>query len=149
MKKILFVLIAVTGLVACKTEDKKVKDSPVLNDEQKAAATTDSSNFTNIQWLDSTYLDLGKVKDGATVEVSYRFKNTGSKPLVIASVTAGCGCTVPETPEKPYAPGEEGVIKASFNSKGRKGENQKSVYVTANTNPSGNHELKFRVEVTD
>lgn len=149
MKKILFVLIAAAGFVACKTEDKKLKDSPVLSPEQKNAAIADSSNFTSIQWLDSTYLDLGKVKDGAMVEVSFRFKNTGSKPLVIASVTAGCGCTIPETPEKPYAPGEEGLIKASFDSKGRKGENQKSVYVKANTTPADNHELKFRVEVID
>jgi len=149
MKKTLLVLMIAAGFIACKTEDKKVKDSPVLSPEQKTAALSDSSNFTSIQWLDSTYLDLGKVKDGAVVEVSFRFKNTGSKPLVISSVTAGCGCTIPETPQKPFAPGEEGSIKASFNSSGRKGENNKSVYVKANTTSTGDHELKFRVEVTD
>lgn len=149
MKKIFFVLIAATGFVACKTDDKKVKDSPVLSPEQKAAAISDSSNFSSIQWLDSTFLDLGKVKKGAVVEVTFRFKNSGSKQLVIADVQAGCGCTVPEKPEKPFAPGEEGVIKAKFDSGSQSvGEHRKHVTVTSNTNP-GFTQLDFRVEVVE
>ena len=39
---------------------------------------------------------------------------------------ASCGCTVPEKPEKPFAPGEEGVIKAKFDSHGTSiGRNKK------------------------
>ena len=84
------------------------------------------------------------------VEVSYRFKNAGDKNLVIANVSASCGCTVPEKPEKPFAPGEEGVIKAKFNSKGRsKGETRKDVFVTANTKPENLTQLSFRVEISD
>ena len=130
MKKILFVLFA-AGLFACQTADKK----PVaaLSQEEKDKAARDSANFTTIEWLDSTVKDLGNIKEGQVVEVSYRFKNTGNKPLIIAGVTASCGCTVPEKPEKPIAPGQEDVIKAKFNSKGRpKGENRKDVFVTAN-----------------
>ncbi len=149
MKKILFVLIAAAGFVACKTEDKKAKEGTELTAEQKAAAISDSSNFTSIQWLDSTYLDLGKVKKGAVVEVSFRFKNAGTKQLVITDVHPGCGCTVPDKPEKPYAPGEEGVIKAKFNSEGQSvGEHRKNITVTSNTNPS-TVLLEFRVDVTD
>ncbi|HEX7847420.1 MAG TPA: DUF1573 domain-containing protein [Chitinophagaceae bacterium] len=148
MKKILFVLIAAAGFVACKTADKKAPETAALTDEQKQAAVADSSKYTSIEWLDSTFLNLGKVTDGKVVEVTFRFKNTGDKPLVFANVTAGCGCTVPEKPAKPYLPGEEGVIRATFDSKGRKGENNKSVYVESNTNPRS-QELKFRVEVTD
>lgn len=149
MKKILFVLVATASFVACKTEDKKVKDSPVLSPEQKDKVIADSSNFTSIQWLDSTYLDLGKVKKGATVEVTFRFKNTGSKQLVITDVHPGCGCTVPDKPEKPFAPGEEGVIKAKFNSEGQSnGEHRKNITVTSNTNPT-TALLEFRVDVTD
>lgn len=92
-------------------------------------------------------MELGTVKEGKVVEVTYKFKNTGSKPLVIASVSASCGCTVPEKPEQPIMPGEEGMIKATFDSKDRVGTANKSVYVTANTSPSTSHELKFHVEV--
>jgi hypothetical protein len=78
--------------------------------------------------------------------VSFRFKNTGNKPLIISRVWAQCGCTVAETPQKPYAPGETGVIKAAFNSTGKPGLNSKEVYMSANTNPSTST-LVFRVEV--
>jgi Protein of unknown function (DUF1573) len=148
MKKILIVLVAFVSLVGCKGNDKKTTGTN-LSQEEKDKAVRDSSNFTVIQWLDSTYTDLGKVKEGQVVEVSYRFKNAGTKNLIIATVSASCGCTVPEKPEKPFAPGEEGVIKAKFDSKGKPhGIARKEIYVTANTNPSQTN-LVFGVEITD
>ncbi len=149
MKKILFVLTLAAGMVACESADKKEKETPVMAPVQEQPTAPESpADVTSIQWIDSTYMDLGKAKEGKVVEVRFRFKNTGDKPLVIQSVTAGCGCTVPEKPEKPILPGQEDVIKAAFESKGRPGENIKPVYVKANTNPA-DHELKFRVEVTN
>jgi hypothetical protein len=148
MKKLLFVLTAVTlvSLVSCKTADKKPDNT--LSSEERTKMANDSANFTSIEWLDSTNTDLGKVKEGAIVEVSYRFKNSGTKTLVIEDVSAGCGCTVPEKPEKPFAPGEEGVIRAKFDSKGRAGTNNKYVTVTSNTSPSKQQILQFTVNVT-
>ncbi|HEX4877762.1 MAG TPA: DUF1573 domain-containing protein [Chitinophagaceae bacterium] len=157
MKKISLLLVIVAGVIACKSTDKKtdeekmreawIKDS--TEQAEKMKVLNDSTNFTSIQWLDSVYMDMGKVKEGQVVEVSYRFKNTGTKPLVIVNVVASCGCTVPEKPEEPIAPGEEGVIKAKFDSNGRKGENRKHITVDANTSPVKTHDLEFRVEVTD
>jgi hypothetical protein len=72
--------------------------------------------------------------------------NTGSKPLVIKNVQATCGCTVPEIPKEPVMPGKSGYIKAVFDSKGRAGENHKSITVFANTTP-GEHKLDFSVNV--
>ncbi len=146
MKKVIIILLT-AGLFACQASDKnQVKE---LTQAEKDIAAKDSANFTSIQWLDSTFQDLGKVKEGQVVEVSYRFKNAGTKNLVIANVSASCGCTVPEKPEKPIAPGEEGVIKAKFDSKGRpKGENRKDVFVIANT-PEHSSQLSFKVEITE
>ena len=147
MKKILFVLFA-AALFACQTADKKTGSE--MTQEQKDKAARDSANFTTIEWLDSTVKDLGKIKEGQVVEVSYRFKNSGDKPLIIAGVSASCGCTVPEKPEKPIAPGQEDVIKAKFDSKGRpKGEARKEVFVTANTKPQSSMQLSFKVEITE
>ena len=149
MKKLLIILAAMISLAACQTADKKASGK-TLTSEEKEKATKDSANFTTIQWLDSSYIDLGKVKEGRVVEVAFRFKNTGNKNLIIADVKPGCGCTTPEKPEKPYAPGEEGVIKAKFDSKGQhSGEHRKYVTVTANTSPSPITELTFRVDITD
>ena len=148
MKKLLFILATIFSVAACKNDDKK--EPAHLTKELKGTAVTDTANFTSIQWLDSTFLDLGKIKKGETVEVSFRFKNTGTKQLVIADVSAGCGCTIPEKPEQPFAPGEEGVIKAKFESKNQSpGPHQKPVYVTANTNTPNPIVLNFKVDITE
>lgn len=151
MKNIIFILSITTILLACTSTDKKTGDSNSKSDStlqaEKAKIMSDTANYTSIQWLDSTFLSMGTVNEGAQVEVSFRFKNTGTKPLVIANVTASCGCTIPETPQQPFAPGEEGVIKAKFDSKGRPGENRKHISVDANTTPSRDHDLEFTVDV--
>lgn len=168
MKKILFVLAACITIVwSCNEADKTAdannptSDSTILKDSlDKAKAISqaannpstpketpiDTANLTTIQWLDGQNRDFGKMKDGENLDVSFRFKNTGNKPLIISRVWAQCGCTVAETPQKPYAPGETGVIKAAFNSTGKPGLNSKEVYMSANTNPSTST-LVFRVEV--
>lgn len=147
MKKVLLILSIAVAIVACKSEDKKSSEAPKISQEELNKIVNDTASFTSITWLDSTYLDLGKVKEGKMVEVAFRFKNSGDKPLVISNVSASCGCTVPEKPEQAFAPGEEGSIKAKFDSQGRKGENLKHVTVIANTNPTSSHNLDFRVEV--
>ena len=126
--------------------DKLNAASKAANNPSDQQTAVDTANLTTIQWLDGGDKDFGKIKEGENLDVSFRFKNTGSKPLVISNVTASCGCTVPETPKKPYAPGETGVIKASFNSTGKPGSQSKQVTVYANTNPQMTT-LVFRVEV--
>ena len=151
MKKIIFILSITIVLLACTSTDKKSGDANSNSDStqqaEKAKIMSDTANYTNIQWLDSTFLSMGTVNEGAQVEVSFRFKNIGNKPLVIANVTASCGCTIPETPQQPFAPGEEGVIKAKFDSKGRTGENRKHISVDANTNPTSKQKKEFTVDV--
>ena len=145
MKRVLIVLIIAISIMACKNSDKKT-DPAVLTAEEKEKAIKDSSSFTTIQWLDSTFKDLGQLKKDQTVEITYRFKNIGDKNLVIDNVSAQCGCTIPEKPERAFAPGEEGVIKAKYNGSGQ-GQIRKEIYVTANTSPSGSHTLAFGGEI--
>ena len=141
-------MVAAAGLIACKSSDKKTT-GPTLSQEERNKAIADTANFTSIQWLDSTFKDLGKIKEGQVIEVTFRFKNSGTKNLIFSNVSASCGCTVPEKPNKPYAPGEEGVIKAKFDSKGKPhGTIMKEIFAMANTNPS-QHTLTFGVELTD
>ena len=106
----------------------------------------DTANFTTMQWIDSVR-DYGKVTEGQKLEVLFRFKNTGNKPLVIESVHPGCGCTVADPPKEPIAPGAEGEIKGSFDSNGKSGQQHKTIAVRANTKGSQDHELAFTVDV--
>ena len=111
------------------------------------AALTDSSRYTTIQWLDSAYRDFGKIIEGQKLDVSFRFKNTGNIPLVIARVQPICGCTIAEQPKAPIAPGAEGQIRATFNSEGRPGVNHKTLYVSSNTKGKQTWTLMFSVVV--
>jgi len=169
MKKVFFVFATAIACVSCNETDKKAdagsataantsisQDSlDKLNKTSNAAnqpgpststAPTDASQ-TTIEWLDGTKRDFGTMKQGETLNVTFRFKNTGKKPLVISDVTAGCGCTIPEKPKQPFAPGQTGEIKASFDSnRGQVGSNSKSVNVFANVDPPMTT-LTFSVEV--
>ena len=108
--------------------------------------TTDTSNLTTIQWIDSIK-NLGRINEGQKLEVSFRFKNSGDKPLIIQSVRPGCGCTVADYPKEPIAPGEEGEITGSFNSDGRPHHQRKEITVWANTAAQAEHKIAFEVDV--
>ena len=141
MKRILFLLVIISGLASCQLRTSKTAG------EQPLDTMSDSTNLTDIHWIDSTYQDLGTVKEGPEVEIAYKFRNTGDKNLVIESVTAGCGCTIVERPKEAFAPGQIGTIRAKFNTQGHTGTNNKSIYVTANTHGEAHHELKFHIVV--
>ena len=79
--------------------------------------------------------DFGKVTDGERVEHTFKFTNTGEADLVISSATASCGCTIPDWPKEPIAPGEKGEIKVEFNSAGKSDMVTKDITILANTNP--------------
>lgn len=151
MEKIFIIFILGISITACNETDKKEADVITPKNEQPGSldkALEDSVNFTTIHWLDSTYQDLGKVEEGQVVDVAFRFKNTGDKPLIISSVSTSCGCTtIPEKPKEPFAPGQEGVIKAKFDSKNMAGERIREVFVSANTKKSTSHILLLRVDV--
>lgn len=112
----------------------------------KMPPSKDSANFTQIQWLD-TVQNFEPIIEGQKVDLSYRFKNVGSKPLVIEKVQASCGCTVPDPPKEPIGPGRESVITGVFDSHDKVGPNHKTLYVTANTKPNTEHVLTFNVVV--
>ncbi|MGB1075044.1 MAG: DUF1573 domain-containing protein [Flavobacteriales bacterium] len=81
--------------------------------------------------------DLGTVAEGSTFDHFFVMKNTGNAPLVLADVSATCGCTVARNwPKTPIAPGEEIEIELTYDSRGRQGEIDSKVLVVANTYPS-------------
>lgn len=150
MKYLFVCLIGSAALYACTANDARTGDTAKtdsINHAKQVDAASDSANFTTIQWLDSMHQELGQVAEGGVVEVSWRFKNTGNKPLIISNANASCGCTVAEKPEAPVTPGSEGIIKAKFDSKDRVGMQRKEVYVLANTTGGTNHQLSFAVNV--
>ncbi len=72
-----------------------------------------------------------KEKDGP-VTCEFEFVNTGNKPLIIIESVASCGCTRPEYPKRPIAPGKSGKIKVTYNPAGRPGGFKKDIKVRTN-----------------
>ncbi len=75
--------------------------------------------------------DYGTVKYGADGTCTFEFKNTGNEPLIISTAKGSCGCTVPEWPKEPIAPGAKGTISVKYDTK-RPGAINKSVTITSN-----------------
>ena len=166
MKRILFVLISGIAIMSCTEADNKsdnnssnaattnaaVTANPSTETSQPNTANVpsqqaDKEKLTKIEWLDGVVKDFGKMKEGEKLNVVFRFKNAGDKPLIISDVTAGCGCTATDKPTKPFAPGEKGEIKAVFNSDHQgTGIKSKTVNVFANTDPQQTS-LTFSVDV--
>ena len=108
--------------------------SPVANAEPAVPA----GPITSVEFTDIEY-DFGTVMEGEKVVYEYKFKNTGKEPLIISNAKGSCGCTVPDWPREPIAPGAENVIKVQFDSKNKGkvggGLQSKRVTITANTDP--------------
>lgn len=83
-----------------------------------------------------TIHDFGTVIKGEKVSYGFKFTNVGKSDLVIAKVSASCGCTAASYPTNPIKPGEKAVIKILFNSEGREGFQNKSAQIVANTQPN-------------
>ena len=140
MKKYLLFFITAAVFISCdvRRRDKIADDISVKEEKDKKqlaekieAALKDS---TSVQLIDSVY-NFGSIKAGQLVQYSFKFKNTGSKALVIQEAHATCGCTVPEKPEQPIKPGETGIIKVVFNSQVKSGHQEKTITVNSNARP--------------
>ncbi|MCP4120825.1 MAG: DUF1573 domain-containing protein [Bacteroidetes bacterium] len=139
-------LIAVLaiGMTACQNDSSDSADS---GDDATTTTLTDDGAAepalvegvsevpqipsTSVEWAAKIY-DFGDITKGEKQKTVFTFKNTGDNPLVIASATAGCGCTVPKKPEEPIAPGDEGEIEVEYNGSGT-GKISKNVTVLLNT----------------
>ncbi len=140
MKKLVTVCLAALILTTwgCGEAEGTVTDDNVL------AAVPGA--LTKIEWIDSAR-NMGKINEGQKLQISFRFRNAGDKPLVIQSVRPGCGCTVADYPKEPIAPGKEAAITGSFDSQGREGLQHKEIFVSANTEGTTEHKISFDVEV--
>ncbi len=76
--------------------------------------------------------DLGDIKQGEKVTHIFKFRNSGNQPLIIENVLTTCGCTVPEWPKEPLAPGAEGLLKVVFDSTGKIGRQNKTITMRSN-----------------
>ena len=136
MKQLLFLLlVSIFIAISCNNAETASADIETVR--------KDSSKFTTIEWLD-TAIDFGSKKMGEVVNITFRCKNTGDKPLYLYDVHPSCGCTLADYTKEPIAPGKEGKIEAQFDTKkSHPGEVHKSVSVSSNNSNYAPSALKF------
>lgn len=79
--------------------------------------------------------DFGTIPQDSENRHVFTFTNSGSEPLVIENAKGSCGCTVPQYPKEPIAPGETGEIEVVYKPGKQKNKQTKTVTITANTEP--------------
>jgi len=107
---------------------------PVLAKKDKKA---------EIRFNETSY-NFGNIKEeNGPVSHDFTFSNTGTGNLIIYDATAQCGCTRPEYPKNPVAPGKTSKIKVTYNPAGRPGPFEKVVTIRSNANKS-----KVRIKIS-
>jgi hypothetical protein len=104
--------------------------------QENKTAVTDSIIFDKLEH------DYGTIDKGSDGNCVFTFTNKGQKPLVLSNVRASCGCTVPQWPREPIAPGEKGEIKVKYNTN-IVGTFNKSITVNSN---AANSIVRLRVK---
>lgn len=109
--------------------------------------TAKGKEKAEIAFAEKTH-NFGIVKeDGGPVSYDFQFVNDGKGNLIIYDATAQCGCTRPEYPKNPVAPGKNGKIRVTYNPIGRPGPFEKVVTVRSNAK-EGKVRLKISGNVT-
>jgi len=129
MKRTLFIAsLAAITLASCSSATDRIK--PIGQ-----ASTNSMLDALPVINFEEEFHDFGEVQEGDVVEHTFVFTNEGDGPLIISNAQGSCGCTVPDWPRQPIAPGQKGQIKVSFNSTGRAGRQDKRVTLTTNAVP--------------
>ena len=131
---LILAFFAAGTLISCKDKPATV-NTTAESGEEKKLSTDVVENLTTITF-ERDLNDFGEMIQNEVVHTEFKFTNTGKYDLIISSARGTCGCTKPEWPTEPIAPGESGVIKVGFDSKNKSGPFNKTVTVTANTNPA-------------
>jgi len=137
-----FGLVTMLAFVSCKENaSSKVKTDNVA----VAAERDEAAKLVPVMEFQKVEHDFGTIVQGTPQETVFKFTNTGNAPLVITKATSSCGCTVPNPPKEPIAPGEVGELNVKFNGSGRN-QITKTITVVANT-VKGSEMLKIKAFV--
>lgn len=131
MRKIVLVIsmVSLFAFTSCKENaSSKIKTDNVA----EAAQRDEAAKAVPVMSFEKAEHDFGTIEQGTPQEAAFKFTNTGNAPLIITDAKSSCGCTVPNPPKEPIAPGESSELMVKFNGSG---QNQvtKTITVTANT----------------
>ncbi len=108
------------------------------------------ANAAVAKFAESSF-DFGEMKQGEKREHTFMLTNAGKSDLLIRNVRSSCGCTAVAPSTKVIAAGETAPIKVTFNSRGKRGRQSKSITVITNDpkNPTSTLRITCNVSVPD
>lgn len=110
------------------------------------SSLTLAQQFPKIAVTPSNY-DMGNIKAGEKVTKIYTIKNVGGDNLEIREVRVSCGCTAAKPKKNSLGPGESTDMEVTFNSEGREGKQNKTVYVETNDPSNATTQVTFTANV--
>jgi hypothetical protein len=129
--KIIVVFMLSLAFISCKeSATSKINTSNLESAKERDAVIGLGSAIVE---FDQTEYDFGELVEGEIAEGTFKITNKGKVNLIITSAKATCGCTVPEWPRDPIAPGASANLKFTFNSSGRVGKQNKSITLQTNS----------------
>lgn len=144
--------LLMTGAYSGDSGSSQPKSSVAANNNIKASTQKDANNAkmkretkadrepaytgpsTDMTFATPSH-DFGTVPQDSENRHVFTFTNSGSEPLIIENAKGSCGCTVPQYPKEPIAPGETGEIEVVYKPGKQKNKQTKTVTITANTEP--------------
>ena len=101
----------------------------------------------NIEFENTTF-NFGTIEQGEKISKEFIFTNTGKTDLIIRKIKASCGCTATQPASLIIKPGQTSNIKATFNSRGKRGKQNKTITIITNSPASSSVTLRVRGMVT-
>lgn len=84
-----------------------------------------------VMTFEKVEIDYGTIAQNSDPLRKFKFKNTGTEPLVIKNARGSCGCTVPNYKKEPVASKESGEIEVRYDTQ-RVGAFVKTITIETN-----------------
>ena len=153
MKNLMFFLFIVMSFALNAQEKKNIPVQKAEEVTKEVSAETQKSTTPEFvvskskakMEFETLDVDYGTIEYNSDPLRKVKFTNTGTEPLVIENARGSCGCTVPDWPKNPIAPGESATIDVRYDTK-RVGRISKSITITTNEE-NGTHRLQVIGEI--
>jgi len=143
MRKLFLALVLISSSIIASAQVTPLAPRNVAPAQTAPAQPSQADNpNAPVFKFESTSHDFGTVPEGPAAVFEYVFTNVGREPLIISDVVKSCGCTTPSWTKEPILPGKTGKIVASFDTKGRVGNFNKTLTVVSNAKQA-NFQLTF------
>lgn len=98
-------------------------------------------NFSEMKY------DFGEMRQGEKKDHTFMLSNEGKSDLIIRNIRSSCGCTAVAPGKKVIPPGETAPVKVTFNSRGKRGRQSKSITVITNDPKTPTNRLRISCNI--